>query len=185
MNNQLSLSGTRLRVGDLLPLGPGNAAVAAGDANTAMALRLLHEALLLARRVASRSEAEYCMALRMPSPVLAAAALEHANGARVQADALGARILALGGTPAASTVAEVPLLSPDPRDTHSLVAVIGCHLVAAHASIESYRQIATLMEPCDRATQMLLEGIVSGEEQRASQLAALLEQASARRARNA
>jgi bacterioferritin len=179
MNNHLSLSGTRMRPGDLVPRGPGNASAADGDDNGALAITLLHEALLIARGVAARCERQYCAALRNRSPALAAAALEHANEARVQADSLGARIADLGGTAPASPGAGAPRMASEPRDANSLVAVIGGYLVAEHATIESYRQIATSMAPCDRTAQKLLENIVAGEEERASQLAALLEQASA------
>ena len=179
MNNNFSLSGTRMRAGDLRPQGTGNAGAADGEHNTAMAIRLLHEALMIARGVAARCERQYCAALRNRSPALAAAALEHANEARVQAERLSARITALGGTPAVPAEAGAPRIPAEPRDGHSLVAVIGGYLVAEHATIESYRKIATRMEPCDRPTQVLLESIVSGEEERASRLAAVLEQASA------
>jgi bacterioferritin len=179
MNNHLSLSGTRMRRGDFLPRGTGNASAADGQPTTAMAISLLHEALVIARGVAARCERQYYAALRNYSPALAAAALEHANEARVQAESLAARIIALGGTPVAQAEAGAPHIPAEPRDGHSLVAVIGGYLVAAHSTIESYRQIATLMESCDRPTQVLLESIVSGEEERASHLAALLEQISA------
>ena len=179
MNNHLSLSGTRMRPGDLLPRGTGNASAADGGDYSALAIRLLHDALIIARGVAARCERQYCAALRNHSPALAAAALEHANDARLQADSLGARIAALGGTPAAPPGAGAPRNPLEPRDGNSLVAVIGGYLVAEHATIESYRRIATFMEPCDRTTQALLESIVCGEEERASQLAALLEQVTA------
>jgi len=179
MSNHLSLSRTRMRPGDLLPHAAGNAHGAVGDDNRAMALRLLHEALTIARGVAARCERQYCAALRNRSPALAAAALEHANEAREQADSLGARITALGGAPAAPAEVGASRIPAEPRDSHSLVAVIGGYLLAEHATIESYRQIATLMESCDAPTQRLLEGILSGEEERASHLAALLDQASA------
>ena len=181
MNPHLSLSGTRMRPGDLLPKGTGGASAADGDGTRAMAIRLLDEAQMIARGVAARCERQYCAALRNHSPALAAAALEHANDARLQADSLGARIAALGGTPAAPPGAGAPRNPLEPRDGNSLVAVIGGYLVAEHATIESYRRIAKFMEPCDRPTQALLEGIVSGEEERASQLAALLDQVTAPR----
>jgi bacterioferritin (cytochrome b1) len=117
---------------------------------------------MIARGVAARCKRQYCAALRNHSPALAAAALEHANDARVQAGSLGARIAALGGAPAASPGAGAPRNPLEPRDGHSLVAVIGGYLMAEHSTIESYRRIATFMEPCDRPTQVLLEGIVSG-----------------------
>jgi bacterioferritin (cytochrome b1) len=177
MNHRLSSPGARVRPGDVPPPGAADASPGDGDSNRAMAIRLLHEALMIARGVAIRCERQYCAALRNRSPALAAAALEHANEARVQADNLIARILGLGGTPAAPPGA-APLRTPaESRDVHSLVAVIGGYLVAGHATIETYREIATFMEPCDRTTQVLLENIVSGEEDRASYLAALLEEA--------
>lgn len=179
MNNQLSLSGTRLRAGDLLPRAIGNADVAGVDDNSAMAVRLLHEALRVARGVAGCCERQYYAALRIPSPALAAAALEHAHEVRLQADSLNARIAGLGGTPATSPGAAPPSFPSETGDASPLVSVLGNFLMAGHVAIESYRQIVTLMESCDRATQVVLERIVSGEEARASHLAALLEQASA------
>lgn len=177
MNHHLSPTGARVRSAALPPFDAADASPADGDGNRAMAIRLLHEALMIARGVAVRCERQYCAALRNRSPALAAAALEHANAARVQADNLIARILGLGGTPAASPGAVTLRTPAETRDVPSLVAVIGGYLVAGHATIETYRQIATFMEPCDRTTQVLLENIVSGEEERASYLAALLEEA--------
>jgi bacterioferritin (cytochrome b1) len=179
MNDQLSLSGTRVLPGEPAPRGAAGASAADGEHNAAMAIRLLHEALLIARGVAARCERQYHAGLRHHSPALAAAALEHANEARLQAESLSARVAALGGTPAATAAVSALRVPAEPRDGHSLVALIGGYLVAGHATIESYRRIATLMEPCDRPTQMLLESIVAGEEERASRLAALLEQAAA------
>jgi len=179
MDNHLSLSGTRLRPADLLPPDTGRASAADGEHDAAMAIRLLHEALTIARSVAVRCERQYCAALRIHSPRLAAAALEHANEAGLQAKSLGSRIAALGGALTGQAAIGAPRIPENPRDGHSLVAVIGGYLVADHATIESYRQIATLMDQCDRPARVLLEGIVAGEEERASHLAALLEQASA------
>ncbi len=179
MNIQLSLSGTRMRPEDPAPRAVASTNAADGEHNAAMAIRLLHEALLIARGVAARCERQYCAALRHHSPGLAAAALEHANEAQLQAESLSARVAALGGTPAATAAISAPRVPAEPRDGHSLVALIGGYLLAGHATIESYRRIATLMEPCDRPTQVLLESIVAGEEERASRLAALLEQAPA------
>ena len=179
MTNQLSLSGTRLRAGDSAPPHADETRAADTEHNAAMAIRLLHEALMIARGVAARCERQYCAALRHHSPGLAAAALEHSNEARLHVESLTARVTALGGTPAAPAATGAPRVPAESRDGHSLVALIGGYLVAAHATIESYRQIATLLEPCDRPTQVLLQSIVTGEEERASHLAALLEHASA------
>jgi bacterioferritin len=174
MSNLLSLSGTRMRPGDLAPRNAAD-----GQDNVAMAIRLLHEALQIARGVAARCERQYCAGLRHRSPGLAGAALEHANEAQLHAQSLAARITALGGTPAESAATGAPRVPAESRDGNSLVALIGGYLVTEHATIESYRQIATQLEPSDRPTQVLLQGIVAGEEERASRLAALLEQASA------
>jgi bacterioferritin (cytochrome b1) len=179
MNNNLSLTGTRMRLADLRPPGTERGTAADAEHNAAMAIRLLHEALLIAGAVAARCERQYCAALRNHSPGLAALALEHANAASEQAESLSTRVAVLGGAPAAPDSAGAARAPAEPRPSQSLAAQIGGYLVAEHATIESYRQIATLMEPCDRATQMLLDGIVAGEEERASRLAALLEQTAA------
>jgi bacterioferritin (cytochrome b1) len=178
MDEQASLQESGSRYADLRPHGLVDAYPVDRDGNRAMAIRLLHEALLIARGVAIRCERQYCAALRNQSPALAAAALEHANEARVQADNLTARILGLGGTPAPAPGPATFRPQADLRAVNSLAAVIGGYLVAEHATIESYRRIATFMEPCDRTTQILLENIVADEEERASYLAALLEEAS-------
>jgi bacterioferritin (cytochrome b1) len=174
MNPQLSLSSTRMQAGNLRPRGP---VIVAGADSARPVVRLLHEAKAISQAVASRCERQYLAGLRRRSPPLAAAALEHGNDAREHAERIAGRIAELGGeqlAPTAMTPARVP---PGPRDAPSLEAVIGEFLVAQRATIERYREIAMAMESCDRSTQALLGEVIADEEERARNLAGLLEDA--------
>ena len=177
MDYQLSQSGTRLLAADLLPQAPIADRVV-DEHESARAVRLLREAAAIAHAIAARSARQYFAALRHHSPAFAAAALEHANEARLHEQRIAARIGALGGRPAQPGTA-APRIPAEPREGDTLAAVIGGYLVAGRATIESYRDIALSMETCDRETQRLLEDIVASEETRASALAGLLEETAA------
>src|SRR2546425_13296818 len=82
---------------DPLPRLAGDAIEAETDGDAAPTVKVLNQALTMARSVALRCAREYHMALRHRHPQLAAAALEHAYEARRHSARIGARIRELGG----------------------------------------------------------------------------------------
>src|SRR4051812_13154375 len=62
-------------------------------------IRVLNQALAIAQHTVLACKQRYHVALRCHSPPLAAAALEHANDAKLHANRIGERIARLGGTP--------------------------------------------------------------------------------------
>jgi len=166
---------------DSRPRGTGDAGAmgaAGNDGETATTIKVLNQALTIARVVALRCRRQYFAALRGHSPALAAAALEHANDARVHAERISERIAELGGKSEVSPDPSAPLGPSEQRDGITLVAVISDHLAAERAAIESYREIAAVAVPSDPTTKRLIEDIVSGEEECASDLASLLDKVS-------
>ena len=80
----------------------GRAALAgergAGD-DVATTVNVLNQALTIAHITVLRCKRQYRIALRHHSPPLAAAALEHANGAKEHVGRVTERIVQLGGKP--------------------------------------------------------------------------------------
>jgi bacterioferritin (cytochrome b1) len=161
----------------MAPSGGKDRADDDGDADRGeVAIELLNRALAITQAVVRRSERQYVAAARDHSPAVAAAALEHGNDAKINADRIRERIGELGGE------TEVADLTPhaaiarrangEPRD-ESLCALIGRHLDTERDTVASYREIAAFFAAFDPATRALIEDIASDAEQRARELAGL------------
>lgn len=144
---------------------------APGDAATG--LRALNQALTIAHITVLFCKHRYHIALRHHSPPLAAAALEHANDAKLHANRITERIVRLGGTPEPSPET-LPHCSRSDRDTGNvLLTTISEHLIASRAASESYAELATFFSPVDPETRKLLEDIAAGEHERGDDLSRL------------
>jgi bacterioferritin (cytochrome b1) len=174
MINQAFWPGTKMLRGHSRLRGMHDAGAAGSDDSTAMTVKLLNQALTIARVGALRCERQYFAALRSHSPALAAAALEHANEAQTHADRISRRIAELGGKLDSPIDAPAPRVASEQRNGHSLVAMISHHLATERATIKIYREIAVGFAPFDRPSQKLIEQIISYEEECASDLARLL-----------
>jgi bacterioferritin (cytochrome b1) len=145
-----------------------------GPPPTSSAIVLLTQALALANRDIERSKRQYQMGLRYHSPQLAAAALVHANEARIHAHRIIERIVALGEKPD-PMAGEGFTRASRQRKSASLDAVVRGELRDSDAAIDRYRKIAAYFATADRDTAELMKGIVADEEACASELAGVLD----------
>ncbi len=155
--------------------GIGRAYGVDDDLDSEITLGVLNQALAVAREISQQCERQYFAALRNHSPAMAVAALEHANVAQIHTDQISARIVDLGGSPSSLADATVTRRSAEQRDGNSLVAVIGDHVAAQRASIESYRRIAAELASIDSSTNALIENIISTEQACTEVLARVLD----------
>jgi bacterioferritin (cytochrome b1) len=162
---------------DAPPAGGAAAAARGGDPDQgAIAIELLHQALAIAQAVVRRSERQYVAAVLDHAPAVAAAALEHANDAKIHADRLAERIGDLGGEREVCDLtpyAAIGCRASEPRAEESLSALLGRHLATERDTSASYREIAAFFATFDKGTQALIEDIASDAEQRARELAGL------------
>lgn len=138
------------------------------------AIAELNHALAIARAALRRCEHEYYAALRYHSPALASVALVHANEAKIHKDRIAARIAELGG--ASQGADSIPSASrPKPRASASIATLIDADVAADAAAIASLRDIDAFFAPRDPVTRELLDAVIAGCEERARNLAKLLE----------
>ena len=178
MNDHAFWPGTKMLRSVAPHEGAEDARASTNERGTTTTIDLLNRALSIARIGAMRCEWQYFAALRNHSPALAAAALEHANEALVHAERIAERIVKLGKKPDALPESAARGKEGNQRDGNSLVMMISPHLAADRATINSYREIATLFESLVPASQKLIDDIVSAEEACAGHLADVLDEAS-------
>ena len=87
----------------------------APESNSAIAVKVLNQALRIAQFTVLRSKRQYRMALRHHAPALAAAALEHANDARLQSDRIAERIVGARRPPGSLPRLVTTAIEPSPR----------------------------------------------------------------------
>ena len=159
----------------------GRAALAgergAGD-DVATTVNVLNQALTIAHITVLRCKRQYRIALRHHSPPLAAAALEHSNGAKEHVGRVTERIVQLGGKPNASPDALPHRSRIDRYESDPVIAVISEHLLASRDAVESYREFTAFFASFDPATHQLIEEIAAGEQARGNDLAHLHDQLS-------
>ncbi|MEO7156218.1 MAG: ferritin-like domain-containing protein [Vicinamibacterales bacterium] len=180
MNDNAFWPGTKVLRGDSRPPGAQDAGLARRDDRRAITIKLLNQALMIARMGALRCERQYFAALRGQSPALAAAALDHANEAQTHADDISRRIAELGGKPDSSLDGAAQRAVSEQRNGTSLATMIGHHLATERVTIKIYREIVAAFSSFDRPSQELIERIIIYEEECASDLARLLEELSPR-----
>ena len=179
MNHQDFQPGAQSLHREPRPGGTGDGSAPRHEASGATAIRLLNRALAIARSVLPRCERQYLAALRSHTPAAAAAALEHAHDARIHVDRIAERIDALGGETAEADPAPdaaVTRSRAEPVGAPTLAAAIRGAVAAERDAIAGYTEIAAFFRPSDPATLALIEDIASDAEQRARELAGLLDE---------
>ena len=131
------------------PSRRGDAAMTATD--------MLNRALAMTRVMALRCEREYHTALRLRSPPLAGAALEHANDAGGHARRIRERMRELGGEFNQAAEVALPSQRAAREADNPLAAVIADDLAAARAALDGYRDIAAFFATFDPPTRELLD----------------------------
>lgn len=151
-------------------------AVTAGyQADRAVVLKLLNEALATELVCILRYKRHYFMAAGIHADAVAQEFLQHANEEQMHADQIAARIVQLQGE---------PNFSPDGLSTRAhaeyveggdLVDMIREDLIAERIAIDSYGEIIRYIGDKDPTTRRMLEGILAMEEEHADDLSTLLE----------
>src|SRR5512143_381743 len=151
-------------------------AVTAGyQANRAVVIKLLNEALATELVCILRYKRHYFMASGIHADAVAQEFLQHANEEQMHADQIAARIVQLKGE---------PNFSPDGLSTRShaeyveggdLVDMIKEDLVAERIAIDSYGDMIRYIGDKDPTTRRMLETILAMEEEHADDLSSLLQ----------
>jgi bacterioferritin len=180
MMNHTAFQPVAQRLQHASPRRPPDAGAPATASEMTTAIHVLNWVLAMTRVMALRCKREYHTALRLHSPSLAAAALEHANDVGAHAHRIRARIRELGGEVDQPADVSLPSQRVDLHGGNPLAAAIADDFSSARAALDDYREIAAFLAPFDPPTYRMLEQIIQGENERADDLAHLLAEASAR-----
>jgi bacterioferritin len=143
-------------------------------AKAPVVLRLLNDALATEIVCTLRYKRHYFMAQGMTSESVKSEFLEHANEEQEHADAIGERIVQLGGQPNLSPEGILDRSHSQYAEGTTLEEMIREDLVAERIAIDTYRQMIDYIGGDDPTTRRLLEKVTAKEEEHAEELASLL-----------
>ena len=149
------------------------------DANRAVVLRLLNEALATEIVCTLRYRRHYFMADGVLAEAIKQEFLVHAQEEQAHADQIAERIVQLGGAPDFNPEGLATRSHAEYREGESLVQMIREDLVAERVAIESYREMVQYVGIQDPTTRRLLESILAKEEEHAEELRSMLEDVAA------
>ena len=145
------------------------------QADRAVVLQLLNEALATEIVCVLRYRRHYFMANGINAQAVAAEFLQHANEEQGHADQIAARIVQLGGEPNLSPEGMLTRSHSEYVEGESLIDMIREDLVAERVAIDSYKEMIQYFGSKDPTTRRLIEGVLAVEEEHAEDLATLLE----------
>ncbi len=152
-------------------------AVTAGyDADRALVVKLLNEALATEIVCVLRYKRHFYTASGINAPAAASEFLQHATEEQAHADQIAARIVQLGGEPDFSPQGLASRSHAEYVEGENLVEMIREDLVAERVAIDSYREMIQYLGNDDSTTRRMLEGILAMEEEHADDLLTLLEE---------
>jgi bacterioferritin len=143
-------------------------------AKAPVVLRLLNDALATEIVCTLRYKRHYFMAQGMTSESVKSEFLVHANEEQEHADAIGERIVQLGGQPNLSPEGILDRSHSQYAEGTTLEDMIKEDLVAERIAIDTYRQMIDYIGGDDPTTRRLLEKVTAKEEEHAEELASLL-----------
>jgi bacterioferritin len=138
------------------------------------AIRILNEALATELVCVLRYKFHYFMATGIHSAAVAEEFLEHAHEEQEHADRIAERIQQLGGKPQMDPLVIANVSHTEYREGISLADMICEDLVAERIVIETYREIARYFGAQDPTSRLMMEEILTKEEEHADELANLL-----------
>jgi bacterioferritin len=145
------------------------------QADRAVVLQLLNEALATEIVCVLRYRRHYFMANGINAQAVADEFLQHANEEQGHADQIAARIVQLGGEPNLSPEGMLTRSHSEYVEGESLIDMIREDLVAERVAIDSYKEMIQYFGTKDPTTRRLIEGVLAVEEEHAEDLATLLE----------
>ncbi len=140
----------------------------------AQAISILNEALATELVCVLRYKFHYFMATGIHSAGVAAEFLKHAQEEQEHADRIAKRIKQLGGKPEMNPAVIAKASHSDYQEGTSLADMIREDLVAERIAIETYREIVTYFGEQDPTSRLMIEEILTKEEEHAEELADLL-----------
>jgi bacterioferritin len=146
------------------------------DANRAVVLQLLNQALATELVCVLRYRRHYFMADGVLAEAIKREFLTHAGEEQAHADQIAERIVQLGGAPDFNPEGLATRSHSEYREgDSSLVQMIKEDLVAERIAIESYREIIQFVGIHDPTTRRMLESVLAKEEEHAEELRSMLE----------
>ena len=146
------------------------------DANRAVVLKLLNQALATELVCVLRYRRHYFMADGVLGEAIKKEFLTHAEEEQAHADQIAERIVQLGGAPDFNPEGLATRSHSEYREgDSSLVQMIKEDLIAERVAIESYREIIQFIGIHDSTTRRMLESILAKEEEHAEELRSMLE----------
>lgn len=138
------------------------------------AISILNEALATELVCVLRYKFHYFMATGIHSAAVAEEFLEHAQEEQEHADRIAKRIKQLGGKPQMHPAVIAQTSHSEYREGTSLADMLREDLVAERIAIETYREIIKYFGEQDPTSRLLIEEILTKEEEHADELADLL-----------
>jgi bacterioferritin len=151
-------------------------AVTAGyQADRAVVVKLLNEALATELVCILRYKRHYFMASGINADAVAQEFLQHATEEQGHADLIAARIVQLKGEPDFNPEGLAMRSHAEYAEGGTLVEMIREDLIAERIAIESYGEMIRYIGDKDITTRRMLEGILAMEEEHADDLSNLLQ----------
>jgi len=138
------------------------------------AISILNEALATELVCVLRYKFHYFMATGIHSAGVAAEFLKHAQEEQQHADRIAKRIKQLGGKPEMNPAVIAKVSHSEYQEGNSLADMIREDLVAERIAIETYREIINYFGEQDPTSRLMMEEILTKEEEHADELADLL-----------
>ena len=138
------------------------------------AIKILNEALATEIVCVLRYKRHYFMASGIHSEAVAAEFLQHATEEQGHADEIASRIVQLGGAPDFNPDGLTSRSHAEYVEGETLVDMIKEDLVAERVAIETYREMVRYFGDRDPTTRVLLERILTQEEEHANDMHDLL-----------
>ncbi len=138
------------------------------------AISILNESLATELVCVLRYKFHYFMATGIHSAGVAAEFLKHAQEEQGHADRIAKRIRQLGGKPEMNPAVIAKASHSEYEEGTSLADMIREDLVAERIAIETYREIVKYFGEQDPTSRLMMEEILTKEEEHAEELADLL-----------
>ncbi|HEX6158109.1 MAG TPA: ferritin-like domain-containing protein [Burkholderiales bacterium] len=145
------------------------------NADRAVVLKLLNEALATEIICVLRYKRHYFMAQGIHAEGVAAEFQEHASDEQQHADQIAARITQLGGEPDFSPDGLATRSHAEYVEGETLEDMIKEDRIAERIAIDSYREMIAYLGDADPTSRRMLEEILAKEEEHADDLANLLQ----------
>ena len=150
-------------------------AVTAGyNADRAVVIKVLNEALATEIVCVLRCKRHHFMAKGIHAQSIAAEFAQHAVDEQEHADLIAGRIVQLGGVPDFSPEGLATRSHAEYVEGKDLAEMIQEDLIAERIAIDSYGEIIRYIANNDPTTRVMLEGILAKEEEHAEDLSSLL-----------